>query len=179
MKGVRKLALIFNSVAAISTLLATTANVSFASPIKEANFNILVAQDTTQGTKTGQAQTIEENNLKFQLQNCQRKKIQVICSLLITNLGEDEKISMFTNPSSSFDYSGGEYKAKTLQLAEKEKSTHQAIVRLLNGITARVNVGFEIPADVNKLSGLEIGYRTTRTWNTKIMFQEIDIDRPQ
>jgi len=153
----------------ISGALTTTTTVTFASSLTKQNPN-------------KKAKVIEANNLRFELQNCERQSTGVTCSFLVTNLGIDEVVSIYgdysSQSSSCFDYAGGQYKAKTAQLA-LEKGTYEAKARLLSGIIAKATVSCELPPDINKLAALEIGYALLGNPPQKIMFRDIDIDYPE
>ncbi|MGL5832549.1 MAG: hypothetical protein ACRC1Z_04860 [Waterburya sp.] len=165
MNRVRKIVSIATLLGLVSGALTITGTVTLASSLTKQNQN-------------KQERIVEENSLKIQLQNCQRENAEVICSFLVTNLGADDVITIDVNDSSSFDYSAGQYIAQSGQLA-LEKGTSNIQARLLNGITAKATLSFEIPASATKLAGVEIVYSTNNNGSSKIMYREVDIERPQ
>jgi hypothetical protein len=129
MNRVKKFTSIITLFGLISGALSTTATVTLASSLAKQN-------------QKDQAKVVEENNLKIQLQNCERKSAQVTCSFLITNLGADAEVGIVPIYNSSFDYSGNQYEGKLAQIANEKPTESHSIgaTRLLNGITTKASV---------------------------------------
>ncbi|NJR62410.1 MAG: hypothetical protein HC769_28560 [Cyanobacteria bacterium CRU_2_1] len=100
-------------------------------------------------------QSVENNGLKFDLQNCQRNSSAVTCNLLVTNTGdEDRKLELhgsYSNaPSRVVDFSGNEYKAVAAQ-AGQDQNAYTASVNLIRDVPIRASVKFELPVEVATL----------------------------
>jgi hypothetical protein len=157
----KKFASIIILISLISGALTATTTVSFASSATKQNPN-------------KKAKIIEANDLRFELQNCERQSTRITCSFLVTNLGIDGDVVIHSS-SSCFDYGGGRYNAISTQLAQEKSSTVR--VRLLSGIIAKASVSFAIPPDITNLAALEIGYGFPGNPSLqRIMFRDLDIE---
>jgi len=135
-----------------------------------------------------EATVVEDNSFKFQLQGCKRTGKNVTCSLLITNLADqDRTVNLYTvywgrrdSGTRGFDFSGNEYSALAVQVGKAQGESEGT--QLLKGIPIKASVSFEMPRQVTQLAGIEItyyigNYDITGTNNneSKIVFRDVPI----
>lgn len=110
-------------------------------------------------TPTPTSKIIETEYFIFKLQNCQRTRAKVACSMLITNITDrNHSVYLYTySDDRATDSSGNIYDVTSIQIGN-ETSTGRLGTTISPGITIKANFYFDIPKDVNKLAGLEFSY---------------------
>ncbi|MBD2363847.1 hypothetical protein H6G36_22100 [Anabaena minutissima FACHB-250] len=148
----------FKVVAVSSLILGTATSTAMAVP---------VCQGITQKSeeKTLVAQLVDEDtNLKFEARGCYRtKSTQVICDVLITNLGTTRPKIRFAATdtykplTNAIDSSGTVY--ATNELSAGGSTTKSWVdLNFAPGIPTKVSFIFEIPVQVKELTALDVGY---------------------
>lgn len=150
-------------------------NIANASPQTNSSISpVKVAQG--QNNSASSQQTIEDNDFRFQLLNCQRKSKVVNCNFLITNLSVDRSLTIF--PSRVFDSSGSEYAMKSFFLGNRTDGFAHSVVQ---GVPIKSSLTFEMPSEVTEFTLLEIPYNfaSPNIWTTaapaKLQFRNIKI----
>ncbi len=112
---------------------------------------------------------IENNNLKFELENCRRSGDKVTCNLQFTNMAStDQNISLFSDCSRVIT-SGKEISSLNAQIGQGSSTT------LVSGVARSGFITFQgIVPGVGQLEELEIAYDTTNGSGT-IKFKNIVI----
>lgn len=132
---------------------------------------------------------IENDDLKFELQGCQRLQKKVNCDFLVTNkLSQNLELFLYANDqyynsrkARVFDTSGNAYLATTIQLANK-KDSGTVIVDIIPGVATKARISFELPQEIRKLSALELRYNINGRGPgepTNVQFHNIDIGSSQ
>lgn len=126
------------------------------------NVPVAVAQSFTQQSQNTLVN--KDNTLKFDLQGCQRENQQVICDLLITSLIDEKRDLQIYAKSRVLDFSGSEYISKGVRFSN-ERPAESAEKALIQGVSMKASIFFEIPSHVNNLAALDIyywfGYQTS------------------
>jgi hypothetical protein len=166
----------FAPVIALSSLFfgTVTATIASASELVVKSNPVTIVQ-VTQQEESNAKQTVENDDLKFQLQGCQRKAKQVNCYFNITNTANaDRGITLWAGnrPSRIIDVDGNEYTPKTVQIG-KSQGGYAAETKLLPGISMKASLSFEISQEVTKLAVLEVSYFAGNF--SKVEFRNIDI----
>lgn len=141
--------------------------------------------------KTNDSKIVEDNNFKFQFNNCLRRGTTVSCSVLITNLDEDRKVEMSSavdtwykiEPPRIIDNEGNEYVPEKVDLgsntAFKKVIPTTAEIKLIQGIPTKATFHYEVPQNINKLAIVEVNYYLEsdkrRKPTYKAEFRDIDI----
>lgn len=141
--------------------------------------------------KTNNSKIVEDNNFKFQFNNCLRRGTTVSCSVLITNLDSDRKVEItsladtFFNiyPPRIIDNEGNEYVPEKVELgsntAFKKVIPTSAEIKLIKGIPTKATFHYEVPQNINKLAIVEVNYylesEKRRKPTFKAEFRDIDI----
>jgi cytoskeletal protein RodZ len=112
---------------------------------------------------------VENNNLKFELENCRRSGDKVTCNLQFTNMAStDQSISLFSDCSRVIT-SGKEISGLKAQIGQGSSAT------LISGVARSGFITFQgIIPGANQLEELEIAYDTTNGGGT-IKFKDIAI----
>ncbi|OKH42939.1 hypothetical protein NIES2101_32020 [Calothrix sp. HK-06] len=125
------------------------------------------------------SQIVEDNDIKFQLQGCQRGFKIVNCSILITNLSDKNEIlhagnSYSRENSRVFDSSGKEYVSKQIQL-DNRKDRMFARINIIKDVPIKAILSFEIPPNIQSASTIELSYWVNRRLKKhKVNFRNIN-----
>jgi hypothetical protein len=132
---------------------------------KEATTGAVVAA----GKAINNPNQVENNNLKFELENCRRNGDKVTCNLQFTNMAStDQSISLFSDCSRVIT-SGKEISGLKAQIGQGSSAT------LISGVARSGFITFQgIILSANQLEELEIAYDTTNGGGT-IKFTDIAI----
>jgi hypothetical protein len=115
----------------------------------------------------------EDSNLKFEPRGCRRTKAtQVICDVLITNLGNTRqgmKFGVYGNATNAIDSSGTVYGAKRVQSGESFADINGSngtvcgcfSISIAAGIPTKVTFTFEIPQEVTELAALDVDFASS------------------
>ncbi len=133
------------------------------------NEDAVLASTVASSKSVSNPHLIENNNLKFELENCRRSGKQVTCNLQFTNMAStDQSISIFSDCSRVIT-TGKEFSALTAQIGQGSSAT------LTSGVARPGFITFQgIAATTEQLETLEIAYDITDGSGT-IKFKNIDI----
>jgi len=141
----------------------------------------------TQGLKQSKAEEVDEDNgLKFKFQDCKRGGKYVVCSVLATNLKNDNQKVYFQADSDTrgrvIDVDGNQYVGK-LVIKGQPKDDGWLATSLIQGIPTKISYSFEIPQEVTRMAALEVKYtisdNTTSNKYGKVAIRDINISSSQ
>ncbi len=123
---------------------------------------------------------VEQDNFSFQLEECKQKNITISCSLIVTNLTENElNLRLFRESSQAatrfFDLSGNGYISKTVQIGSKVSEYIVAEKLLPPGIPTKASIQFDLIPQLEKLDLLELYYYSKSAGNKIVNFHNVDI----
>ena len=122
------------------------------------------------GKQSKAERVIEEDGLKWDLQNCQRASQKVTCSFLVTNVGQKDRRFQFADTARTFDLSGNEYTANGSQMGNSDYTT------LILGISTKASVNFMLPQEITKFAVLEVSfYRREPGTISKVQFRDVNV----
>jgi hypothetical protein len=127
------------------------------------------AADVAKNKSISNPNLVENNNLKFELENCRRSGDKVTCNLQFTNMASaDQSISLFSDCSRVIT-SGKEITGLKAQIGQGSSAT------LISGVARSGFITFQgVIQGANQLEELEIAYDTTSGGGT-IKFKDIVI----
>jgi hypothetical protein len=122
--------------------------------------SIKIAQSSA-SEESNSKKTVEENDLKFQLQGCLRKNQRVSCNFLITNTDNVNRWFRLNwmNSSRVIDTNGNDYKVKLVTIGSEKPSRTFSRTTLVPGVPMKASFILELPPQVNDFAVLEIEYQ--------------------
>ena len=140
-----------------------------------------------QGLKQSKLEQIdEENNLNFKFQDCKRSGKNVLCSVLATNLKNENQYIFFQGgggiKTRVIDVDGNQYMGR--QLVNGKQESGWISTNFIYNIPTKITFSFEIPREVTKLAVLEHGYaialdNSGNTKDGKVALRDINISGSQ
>jgi hypothetical protein len=103
-------------------------------------------------------QTVESKTYEFSLKSCKKIGDRVICELLVTNKGEDQRLELRNEETRVIDEDGNEYRASRVKFGTEE-TTWIATVNMVTSVPMKAILTFDgIPLQTQKLTLLEVNF---------------------
>jgi hypothetical protein len=132
-------------------------------------------------------QSIKDDNLKFDLQQCKQIKESLSCRLLLTNLDAKDRVISLCTPKSlpyagsqAISDDGEQFPVDQLVFGANQTGFETCFSQNLStGVPMKVILNFKTPSQVNKLSLLELKIVDNRTYTAinLIKFRDIVVIR--
>jgi hypothetical protein len=137
--------------------------------------------------KVPKQRQVDKGGFPVELQSCQRSGTIVTCSILITNVGDENLPIIFRDPvfyndniPKAFDSSGEQYHPQEIQVGKETTRGRFGLGYTLNrNIPTKIRILFKVPKQINIFSSLVIEYdmgnSLTKQYFGSITFQNVNI----
>jgi hypothetical protein len=134
----------------------------------------------------------DQQGFRIELQSCQKMMDKVSCSILITNIGNEDAAIIFLGPMTysdpnkvplAVDSSGEQYLTKEVQISKETTGDgHQnAYSKLILGIPTKVKMIFKVPPSTTNFSVLVVNYAVGDIYSSNnyrsVQFRNVDISK--